>query len=231
MKILLNENDQIFDQIHKEATREQKLKEKLIHMQSWLNELHYRMTKYRPALKISTGLFPLERRHFDSFVLGFSWSASDVVVSATVESIPRDSQSKFAQRSEESVGNDFGQGDVGDERRSLSDDQHGGDSSTDRRSTVAVAQQRIVLLATRFASRTVPTVLSSVRQRPRNDSTVESNSKQMDFPSFGHRQSERHSTEFHSIQRYSFPIQRNRRTISSTKTSPLYSLMCSISSV
>jgi hypothetical protein len=38
-------------QIHKQATREQKLKDKLVHMQTWLSELHYRMAKYRPALR------------------------------------------------------------------------------------------------------------------------------------------------------------------------------------
>ena len=38
-------------QIHKQATREQKLKDKLVHMETWLSELHYRMAKYRPALR------------------------------------------------------------------------------------------------------------------------------------------------------------------------------------
>jgi hypothetical protein len=51
LNVLQIENQEVFMQIHKQATREQKLKDKLIHMQTWLNELHYRMAKYRPALK------------------------------------------------------------------------------------------------------------------------------------------------------------------------------------
>ena len=43
-----------FIEIHKQATREQKLKDKLSHMQTWINELHYRMTKYFPPLKIKS---------------------------------------------------------------------------------------------------------------------------------------------------------------------------------
>jgi hypothetical protein len=42
-------------QIHKHATREQKLKEKLIQMQTWLSELHYRIIKYGPAHKTTSG--------------------------------------------------------------------------------------------------------------------------------------------------------------------------------
>ena len=49
--ILQIENEDVFNQIHKQATREQKLKEKLIHMQTWLNDLHYRMAKYRPPIR------------------------------------------------------------------------------------------------------------------------------------------------------------------------------------
>ncbi|CAF3428145.1 unnamed protein product [Rotaria socialis] len=54
LKILQIENQAVFIQIHKQATREQKLKDKLMHMQTWLSELHYRMAKYRPPLKIAT---------------------------------------------------------------------------------------------------------------------------------------------------------------------------------
>jgi hypothetical protein len=53
--ILQIDNQDVFNQIHKQATREQKLKDKLVHMQTWLNELHYRMAKYRPALKTTPG--------------------------------------------------------------------------------------------------------------------------------------------------------------------------------
>ncbi len=56
-KILQIENQDVFNQIHKQATREQKLKDKLVHMQTWLSDLHYRMAKYRPALKISPRKF------------------------------------------------------------------------------------------------------------------------------------------------------------------------------
>ncbi len=55
LNILQIENQEVFIQIHKQATREQKLKDELIHMQTWLNELHYRMAKYRPALKTTQG--------------------------------------------------------------------------------------------------------------------------------------------------------------------------------
>jgi hypothetical protein len=51
--ILQIENQDVFNQIHKQATREQKLKDKLVHMQTWLSELHYRMAKYRPPLRIA----------------------------------------------------------------------------------------------------------------------------------------------------------------------------------
>ncbi|CAF1088574.1 unnamed protein product [Rotaria sordida] len=54
LKILQIENQDVFTQIHKQATREQQLKDKLMHMQTWLNELHYRMAKYKPPLKITT---------------------------------------------------------------------------------------------------------------------------------------------------------------------------------
>lgn len=56
LKILQIENQDIFTQIHKQATREQKLKDKLTHMQTWLSELHYRMAKYRPPLKITSSM-------------------------------------------------------------------------------------------------------------------------------------------------------------------------------
>lgn len=52
--ILQIENQDIFNQIHKQATREQKLKEKLIHMQTWLSDLHYRVVKYKPSIKITS---------------------------------------------------------------------------------------------------------------------------------------------------------------------------------
>ncbi|CAF4982781.1 unnamed protein product, partial [Rotaria sp. Silwood1] len=54
LNILQIENQDVFIQIHKQATREQKLKDKLMHMQTWLSELHYRMAKYKPPLKITT---------------------------------------------------------------------------------------------------------------------------------------------------------------------------------
>ncbi|CAF3637968.1 unnamed protein product, partial [Rotaria sp. Silwood2] len=55
LNILQIENQDVFIQIHKQATREQKLKDKLMNMQTWLSELHYRMAKYKPPLKITTG--------------------------------------------------------------------------------------------------------------------------------------------------------------------------------
>ncbi|CAF4673634.1 unnamed protein product, partial [Rotaria sp. Silwood2] len=54
LNILQIENQDVFIQIHKQATREQKLKDKLMNMQTWLSELHYRMAKYKPPLKITT---------------------------------------------------------------------------------------------------------------------------------------------------------------------------------
>ncbi len=62
--ILQTNNQDVFNQIHKEATREQKLKDKLIHMQTWLNELHYRMAKYKPPIKISPSIFYFYFIHF-----------------------------------------------------------------------------------------------------------------------------------------------------------------------
>ena len=55
LKILQIENQDVFMQIHKQATREQKLKDKLTDMQTWLSELHYRLAKYKPAFKITPG--------------------------------------------------------------------------------------------------------------------------------------------------------------------------------
>ncbi len=42
-------------QIHKHATKEQKLKENLIQIQTWLSELYYRIIKYGPAHKTTSG--------------------------------------------------------------------------------------------------------------------------------------------------------------------------------
>ncbi|CAF3049511.1 unnamed protein product [Rotaria sp. Silwood2] len=41
LNILKIENQNVFIQIHKQTTREQKLKDKLIQIQTWLSELHY----------------------------------------------------------------------------------------------------------------------------------------------------------------------------------------------
>ncbi|CAF1139632.1 unnamed protein product [Adineta steineri] len=54
LNILRIENYDVFMQIHKHATKEQKLKEKLSQMQTWLNELYYRMIKYGSAHKTNS---------------------------------------------------------------------------------------------------------------------------------------------------------------------------------
>ncbi|UJR29306.1 hypothetical protein I4U23_010520 [Adineta vaga] len=54
LNILRIENFDVFLQIHKHAMREQKLKEKLAQMQTWINELYYRMIKYGSAHKTTT---------------------------------------------------------------------------------------------------------------------------------------------------------------------------------
>ncbi|CAF1514427.1 unnamed protein product, partial [Adineta ricciae] len=54
LNILRVENFDVFLQIHKHATREQKLKEKLTQMQTWIDELYYRMIKYGVAHKTTT---------------------------------------------------------------------------------------------------------------------------------------------------------------------------------
>jgi hypothetical protein len=54
LKILRVENFEVFLSIDKDATREQKLKEELAAMQTWLNELISRMIKYGAAHKPTT---------------------------------------------------------------------------------------------------------------------------------------------------------------------------------
>ena len=54
LNILRVENFDVFLSIHKHATREQKLKEELAQMQTWLNELISRMIKYGAAHKPTT---------------------------------------------------------------------------------------------------------------------------------------------------------------------------------
>ncbi|CAF1165003.1 unnamed protein product, partial [Didymodactylos carnosus] len=60
---ILQQNQNIFLTIHKQATREQKLKDKLSYLQTWLNELQYRMARYRPSLRTT----PVHRRLTSSY--------------------------------------------------------------------------------------------------------------------------------------------------------------------
>lgn len=113
----------MFNQIHKQATREQKLKEKLIHMQTWLNDLHYRMAKYRPPIRTtqskSSGLFSRDKRVF------FSWKSIDIVLSTTIESI-----SRITFENNGSFRNDYGYGNL--DGRSVYYDQFTRNSSINR---------------------------------------------------------------------------------------------------
>jgi hypothetical protein len=91
LNILRVENFDVFLSIDKHATREQKVKEELAAMQTWLNELISRMIKYGAAHKptTTTSNDELLLPSLDSSLTFVSSTPAEIFVPAALQSLPR----------------------------------------------------------------------------------------------------------------------------------------------